>query len=96
MRAAPFQRDLMLVRLEQEEFDILIVGAGITGVGAALDAASRGPEALAAEVLPRINQAIPAIGILPPHFEVQMVGRAQQADGGQKVSTFLTQLHYFL
>lgn len=31
-----------------------------------------------------------------PHFEVQMVGRAQQADGGQKVSTFLTQLHYFL
>ena len=42
MRAAPFQRDLMLTRLEQEEFDVLIVGAGITGAGAALDAASRG------------------------------------------------------
>ena len=42
MRAAPFQRDLMLTRLKQEEFDVLIVGAGITGAGAALDAASRG------------------------------------------------------
>ncbi len=42
MRAAPFQRDLMLTRLEQEQFDVLIVGAGITGAGAALDAASRG------------------------------------------------------
>ena len=42
MLAAPFQRDLMLARLEQEEFDVIIVGAGITGAGAALDAASRG------------------------------------------------------
>jgi len=42
MRAAPFQRDLMLARLEHEAFDVLVVGAGITGVGAALDAASRG------------------------------------------------------
>jgi len=42
MRAAPFQRDLMLARLEDEEFDVLVVGAGITGAGAALDAASRG------------------------------------------------------
>ena len=37
-----FQRDQMLRRLEQEPFDVLIVGAGITGAGAALDAASRG------------------------------------------------------
>ena len=42
MRAAPFQRDLMMARLEKEQFDVLIVGAGITGAGAALDAASRG------------------------------------------------------
>ena len=42
MLAAPFQRDLMLARLEQEEFDVLIVGGGITGAGVALDAASRG------------------------------------------------------
>ena len=32
----------MLQRLEHEEFDVLVVGGGITGVGVALDAASRG------------------------------------------------------
>ena len=32
----------MLERLERETFDVLVVGGGITGVGAALDAASRG------------------------------------------------------
>ncbi len=42
MCAAPFQREFMLARLEHEQFDVLIVGGGITGVGAALDAATRG------------------------------------------------------
>ena len=32
----------MLRRLEDETFDVLVIGGGITGVGAALDAASRG------------------------------------------------------
>ena len=32
----------MLRRLEDEQFDVLVVGGGITGVGVALDAASRG------------------------------------------------------
>ncbi len=32
----------MLRRLEHEHFDVLVVGAGITGAGVALDAASRG------------------------------------------------------
>ena len=38
----PFQRAEMLARLEAESFDVLVVGAGITGAGVALDAASRG------------------------------------------------------
>ena len=37
-----FARVDALARLEAEEFDILIVGGGITGCGVALDAASRG------------------------------------------------------
>ncbi len=32
----------MLHRLETEQFDVLVVGGGVTGVGVALDAASRG------------------------------------------------------
>ncbi|MFM7410824.1 MAG: FAD-dependent oxidoreductase, partial [Actinomycetota bacterium] len=32
----------MLQRLEREQFDVVVVGAGITGAGVALDAASRG------------------------------------------------------
>ncbi len=40
--AAPFSRPDMLTRLENETFDVLVVGAGITGVGVALDAATRG------------------------------------------------------
>ena len=32
----------MLGRLEHEEFDVVVVGGGITGAGTALDAASRG------------------------------------------------------
>jgi len=37
-----FDRREMLRRLEDETFDVLVIGGGITGVGAALDAASRG------------------------------------------------------
>src|SRR5881409_3306268 len=37
-----FVRADALTRLESEEFDVLIVGGGITGCGVALDAASRG------------------------------------------------------
>ena len=37
-----FQRSAMLQRLEHEEFDVLVVGAGVTGAGVALDAAARG------------------------------------------------------
>ena len=40
--AVPFQRVEMLRRLRAETFDVLVVGGGITGVGAALDAAARG------------------------------------------------------
>src|SRR3984957_8757797 len=35
-------RDVMLGRLAAERFDVLVIGGGITGAGAALDAASRG------------------------------------------------------
>ena len=38
----PFDRRRMLERLEAETFDLVVVGGGITGVGIALDAASRG------------------------------------------------------
>jgi glycerol-3-phosphate dehydrogenase len=38
----PFDRASALCRLADEEFDVLVVGGGITGVGVALDAASRG------------------------------------------------------
>lgn len=38
----PAQRISALKSLASDEFDILIIGGGITGVGAALDAASRG------------------------------------------------------
>ncbi|MEY4338887.1 MAG: hypothetical protein RLZ14_737 [Actinomycetota bacterium] len=39
---AAFHRPTMLERLENEQFDVLVVGAGVTGAGVALDAASRG------------------------------------------------------
>src|SRR6185312_5148155 len=39
---APFYRAAMLDRLRHEQFDVLVIGGGITGVGTALDAASRG------------------------------------------------------
>jgi glycerol-3-phosphate dehydrogenase len=40
--AVPFDRADMLQRLASDEFDVLVIGAGITGAGVALDAASRG------------------------------------------------------
>ncbi|MDQ3468369.1 MAG: glycerol-3-phosphate dehydrogenase/oxidase [Actinomycetota bacterium] len=40
--AVAFDRAAMLDRLATERFDVLVVGGGITGVGVALDAASRG------------------------------------------------------
>ena len=40
--SAPFDRATALRRLADEHFDVLVIGGGITGAGAALDAASRG------------------------------------------------------
>ena len=40
--AAPFIRAISLERLRHEEFDVVVIGGGITGAGVALDAASRG------------------------------------------------------
>lgn len=37
-----FARDAHLARLKNQTFDVVVVGGGITGAGAALDAASRG------------------------------------------------------
>jgi glycerol-3-phosphate dehydrogenase len=42
MAPVSFDRAAMLRRLADESFDVLVVGGGITGVGVALDAASRG------------------------------------------------------
>ena len=39
---SPFDRKAALARLAAEEFDLLVIGGGITGAGVALDAASRG------------------------------------------------------
>ena len=36
------KRDLMIDRLRSEEFEVLVVGGGATGLGVAVDAASRG------------------------------------------------------
>jgi glycerol-3-phosphate dehydrogenase len=38
----PAHRDRSLARMTSEVFDVLVVGGGVTGTGAALDAASRG------------------------------------------------------
>jgi glycerol-3-phosphate dehydrogenase len=40
--AAPFQRPDALRALADEQFDVVVVGGGVTGAGVALDAASRG------------------------------------------------------
>ncbi len=39
---SPDQRESALAALESETFDILVIGGGVTGAGAALDAATRG------------------------------------------------------
>jgi glycerol-3-phosphate dehydrogenase len=41
-RLSPIRRLADLRRLRDEQFDVLVVGGGVTGAGAALDAASRG------------------------------------------------------
>jgi glycerol-3-phosphate dehydrogenase len=41
-RLSPIRRVADLRRLRDEQFDVLVVGGGVTGAGAALDAASRG------------------------------------------------------
>ena len=40
--SSEFSRGSMLARLDAETFDVLVIGGGITGVGVALDAVSRG------------------------------------------------------
>lgn len=42
MTSAAFDRDAALRQLGETSFDVVIIGGGITGVGCALDAASRG------------------------------------------------------
>ena len=37
-----FDRDVALARLNDETFDVLVIGGGVTGAGVALDAAARG------------------------------------------------------
>ncbi|MBG6139110.1 glycerol-3-phosphate dehydrogenase [Longispora fulva] len=41
-RLSPERRAADLARMRTEKFDVLVIGGGVTGVGAALDAASRG------------------------------------------------------
>jgi len=41
-RLGPGQRVAALRRLREQRFDVLVIGGGVTGAGAALDAASRG------------------------------------------------------
>ncbi|GGQ42652.1 FAD-dependent oxidoreductase [Couchioplanes caeruleus subsp. azureus] len=41
-RLSPVRRVADLKRLRDEQFDVLVIGGGVTGAGAALDAASRG------------------------------------------------------
>ena len=38
----PAQRDSALESLASEEFDVLVIGGGVNGVGVALDAVTRG------------------------------------------------------
>lgn len=41
-RLGPEQRTATLDRLDEERFDVIIIGGGVTGMGAALDAVTRG------------------------------------------------------
>ena len=41
-RLGPQERQDALIRLREEMFDVLVIGGGVTGCGAALDAAARG------------------------------------------------------
>src|SRR5258707_3563367 len=41
-RLSPIRRAADVARLRRERFDVLIIGGGVTGAGAAFDAASRG------------------------------------------------------
>ena len=41
MMISRFNRDEMVSRLRDESFDVLVVGGGATGLGVAVDAASR-------------------------------------------------------
>jgi glycerol-3-phosphate dehydrogenase len=43
------RRDEMLARLDRETFDIIVVGGGASGLGVAVDAASRGYRTLLLE-----------------------------------------------
>jgi glycerol-3-phosphate dehydrogenase len=42
MRLDPAYRDAAWSRLENDDFDVVVIGGGVTGAGAALDAATRG------------------------------------------------------
>ncbi|HEY1222930.1 MAG TPA: FAD-dependent oxidoreductase, partial [Acidimicrobiales bacterium] len=39
---SPFLRDTSLATLAETTFDVVVIGAGMTGAGVAVDAASRG------------------------------------------------------
>ncbi|MEI8148809.1 MAG: FAD-dependent oxidoreductase, partial [Actinomycetes bacterium] len=41
-RVNPFTRATAIARLKEESFDTIVIGAGMTGAGVALDAAQRG------------------------------------------------------
>jgi glycerol-3-phosphate dehydrogenase len=41
-RFGPDERRADIARMQSEEFDLVVIGGGVTGVGAALDAATRG------------------------------------------------------
>src|ERR1700730_10270270 len=45
------ERSATLSRLASERFDVLVIGGGITGAGAALDAASRGPRSRSSKLV---------------------------------------------
>jgi glycerol-3-phosphate dehydrogenase len=47
----PDQRESAVSQLATEQFDILVIGGGVTGVGAALDAASRGLKVAVFDIL---------------------------------------------